>query len=101
MSLATMATALAPSVQNLIQRNPTLNTIFATFNQAATYENPAISSSSSKVKIVGTDGLAPNIDAIRKGSSRIANVSYVPSSYLGWLSATIRSRVRSSASRRA
>ncbi len=86
MSLATMATALAPSVQNLIQRNPTLNTIFATFDQAATYENPAVSSSSSKVKIVGTDGLSPNVDAIRKGSAQIADVSYVPAPYLGWLS---------------
>jgi ribose transport system substrate-binding protein len=85
MSLATMATALAPSVQNLIQRNPTLNTIFATFDQAATYENPAVSSSSSKVKIVGTDGLSPNVDAIRKGSAQIADVSYVPAPYLGWL----------------
>ena len=86
MSLATMATALAPSVQNLIQRNSTLNTIFATFDQAATYENPAVTSSSSKVKIVGTDGLAPNIDAIRKGTAQIADVSYVPAPYLGWLS---------------
>ena len=48
MSLATMATALAPSVQNLIQRNSTLNTIFATFDQAATYENPAVTSSSAR-----------------------------------------------------
>lgn len=86
MSLATMATALAPSVQNLIQRTPKLTTIFATFDQAATYENPAVSSSSSKVKIVGTDGLAPNIDSIRKGSAQIADISYVPAPYLGWLS---------------
>jgi ribose transport system substrate-binding protein len=86
MSLATMATALAPSVQNLIQRTPNLNTIFATFDQVATYEQPAVASSSSKVKIIGTDGLPPNIDSIRTGKAQIADVAFVPPAYMAWLS---------------
>jgi ribose transport system substrate-binding protein len=86
MSLATMATALAPNVESLIERNPKLNTIFATFDQAATYEIPAVQQSGGgKVKIVGTDGLPPNVDAIRKGEAQIADIAYVPPEYLGWL----------------
>lgn len=85
MALATMATTLAPSVQSLIQRNPNLNSIFATFDQAATYEQPAVASSGSKVKIIGTDGLPPNVNSIRAGDAQIADVAFVPPQYLGWL----------------
>jgi ribose transport system substrate-binding protein len=85
MALATMATTLAPSIQSLIQTHPSLNAIFDTFDQAATYEQPAVASSGSKVKIIGTDGLPPNIDSIRKGGAQVADVAFVPPAYLGWL----------------
>lgn len=85
MKLAQMATALGPSTQSLIQRNPSLNIIFATFDQAATYQIPAVEQSGSKAKIVGTNGLPENLAQVRKGSAQIADVSYVPPAYFGWL----------------
>jgi ribose transport system substrate-binding protein len=85
MALATMATTLAPSVQSLIQTHSNLNAIFATFDQAATYEQPAVASSGSKVKIIGTDGLPPNVDSVRSGGAQVADVAFVPPAYLGWL----------------
>lgn len=86
MKLATMATDLGPSVQSLLQRNQDINVIFATFDQAATYEAPAVQQSGSKAKIIGTNGLPPNIDSIRKGGAQVADVSYVPPEFMGWLS---------------
>ena len=86
MALATMATASAPAIQSVLQRNPNLNSIFATFDQAATYESPAVKSSGSSAKIIGTDGLPPNVDEVRSGGPQIADIAYVPPAYTGWLS---------------
>jgi ribose transport system substrate-binding protein len=85
MKLATMATELGPSTQSLIQRNPDLNIVFSTFDQAATYQIPAVEQSGSDVKIVGTNGLPENLDQVRRGGPQIADVSYVPTDYFGWL----------------
>ncbi len=85
MKLGTMATELGPETQSLIQRNPDLNIIFSTFDQAATYQIPAVDQSGSDAKIVGTNGLPENLDQVRKGSAQIADISYVPTQYFGWL----------------
>jgi ABC-type sugar transport system substrate-binding protein len=85
MKLPEMATKLGPNTQSLIQRNPDLNMIFATFDQAAIYEIPAVKASGSDVKIVGTNGLPENLDFMRKGEVQIADVSYAPTDYYGWL----------------
>jgi ribose transport system substrate-binding protein len=83
--LAEMATALGPSTQTLIQRNPDLNVFFATFDQAATYQIPAIEQSGSDAKIVGTNGLEENLKAVKDGSPQVADVAYVPPEFFGWL----------------
>lgn len=83
--LATMATELAPSTQSLIQRNPDLNTLFATFDQLATYQIPAAEQSGTDVKIVGTNGLPENLKAVKEGSPQVADIAYVPPEYFGWL----------------
>ena len=83
--LGTMATELAPSTQSFIQRNQDLNTIFATFDQAATYQIPAVEQAGTDVKIVGTNGLEENLKAVKDGSPQVADVAYVPPDYFGWL----------------
>jgi ribose transport system substrate-binding protein len=83
--LGEMATDLGPSTQSLIQRNPDLTTLFATFDQAATYEIPAVEQSNSDVKIVGTNGLVENLKQVQSGSPQVADVAYVPPQFLGWL----------------
>lgn len=83
--LATMATELAPGTQTLIQSNPDLNTIFATFDQLATYQIPAVDQSGADVKIVGTNGLPENLKSVKDGTSQVADIAYVPPDYFGWL----------------
>jgi ribose transport system substrate-binding protein len=85
MKLAEMATALAPSTQSLIQRNPDLNTVFATFDSAAIYEIPAVDRSKADVKIIGTNGNPENLAQVRKGSAQVADIAYVPTQFYGWL----------------
>jgi len=68
--------------------------VFATFDQVATYEQPAVAQSSSKVKIIGTDGLPPNLDSIRTGKAQIADVAFVPPAYMAWLSLDQVARAR-------
>lgn len=85
LQLAEMATALGPSTQTLIQRNPDLNVFFATFDQAAMYQIPAIEQSGSDAKIVGTNGLVENLKAVQAGSPQVADIAYVPPEFFGWL----------------
>jgi ABC-type sugar transport system substrate-binding protein len=85
MQLGTMATELAPNTQSFIQRNQDLNTIFATFDQAATYQIPAVEQAGTDTKIVGTNGLEENLKAVKDGSPQVADVAYVPPDYFGWL----------------
>ncbi len=84
MSLATMATALGPATQTLLQREPGLNALLVTFDTAAFYMAPAIAQTGHHVLLVSTDGLPENLDLIREGK-QAADISYPPAQYAGWL----------------
>lgn len=84
MSLATMATALGPATQTLLQREPELNALLVTFDTAAFYMAPAIAQTGHHVTLVSTDGLPENLDLVREGK-QAADVSYPPAEYAGWL----------------
>jgi ribose transport system substrate-binding protein len=83
-SLATMATAAAPTVESALQRNPSTNAVLAMFDGLATYLQPSISASSSKALLISTDGNAQNLDAVRKGT-QASDLAYAPTNYQGYL----------------
>ena len=86
MSLGTMATQLGSSIQSLLQRSPRMNAVIATFDSAALYMVPAIEQTGRDVPIIiATNGLPENLDLVRQGTAQIADVSYPPAEYTGWL----------------
>jgi ribose transport system substrate-binding protein len=85
MSLATMATELGSSIQSLLQRKQDVGVVISTFDTAAMYMAPAIKQTGRPVKLVSTNGLPENLDMVRQGSSQVADISYPPPEYTGWL----------------
>ncbi len=83
MSLATMATSLQSQTSSLLLRDPTINLVISTFDSAATYMSPAVATAN--LKLIATNGLTANLDSVRTGGTQIADVSYPPAEYNGWI----------------
>lgn len=83
MSLATMATSLQSQTSSLLLRDQTINIAISTFDSAATYMAPAVATAN--LKLIATNGLAANLDSVRTGGTQIADVSYPPAEYNGWI----------------
>lgn len=83
MSLATMATQLQTQTARFLLRDKTINVAISTFDTAATYMAPAVANA--KLKLISTNGLSANLTSVRTTGPQIADVSYPPGEYVGWL----------------
>jgi ribose transport system substrate-binding protein len=81
---ATLATSVGPLTQTVLERNPNINYMVATFDGLATYMVPAIQAVGSKVKVVGHDGVQENLQFIKKGQVQVADYAFPPNPSIGW-----------------
>lgn len=85
--IPTFTTSVAPVVINAIQRDPKLEWIAPTFDYLCTFLVPAIEAAgyANKVKVISHDGNPSNIDYIKKKEVQVADISFTPAEYQGWL----------------
>lgn len=83
--LATFATKLGPQVSNYVRRKPKTAYVQVAFDSMITFVGPALSSSGSKVKLIGHDGTANVLDQIRKDSGPTkVTMAFPPTPWIGW-----------------
>lgn len=83
LNIATMATKLQTQTASLLLRDSSINMAIATFDSAATYMAPAVAKAN--IKLIGTNGLPANLTMIRTTGVQVADVSYPPAEYNGWI----------------
>lgn len=83
--VAQMATNLQRTTQTLLRRDPKIEWVLPTYDAQGLYIVPGIKSAglASKVKVVGSDAVASNLDLVVKGDVQVADVGE-PDVWSGW-----------------
>lgn len=83
--VAQMATNLQRTTQTLLRRDPKIEWVLPTYDAQGLYTVPGIKSAglASKVKVVGSDAVASNLDLVAKGDVQVADVGE-PDVWSGW-----------------
>lgn len=96
--LATIATEVGPQASNVVRRNPELDYIFPAFDSLVTFIEPAVERTGWEGKILGHDGVAASLDAIRedRGLQKVT-MAFPPEAWIGWATADQISRIAAGA----
>ncbi|MET0448645.1 MAG: substrate-binding domain-containing protein [Aeromicrobium sp.] len=85
MDIANLATALPTQVQSLLKRNPEINYLALGFDAIASYVGSSATRINPDIKMIGNNGLTPNMKDIIDGGVQEADLTYPPNEYVGWL----------------
>lgn len=83
--VATIGTELQRTTQTLLRRDPKIAWVLPTYDAQAIYVVPGIKSAglAHKVKVVGSDAVAANLDLVAKNDVQVADVGE-PDVWSGW-----------------
>jgi ribose transport system substrate-binding protein len=85
LDLGKFSNTLTAEVQTEVRRKPNTNYVFPVLDAAVPFVDAGLRGLSDEIKVVSHDGVAQNLSAMRKGSSRqLADMSFAPAAALGW-----------------
>jgi ribose transport system substrate-binding protein len=83
--LATLATKLGPQVSTAVRRNPDTNYVQMAFDSTIPLVEPSLARGGGDVKVLGHDGTAFVLDAIRKDAAPTkATMAFPPEKWIGY-----------------
>ena len=82
--LANAATDLPQKVQTEMTRDANTDYIFTAWDSGVTFVEPTVAMKNPNAKILGRDGIASSLDAIRSGKGQDVTVAAPPEAWLGW-----------------
>ncbi|MFD6897223.1 substrate-binding domain-containing protein [Rhodococcus sp. NPDC060086] len=84
-ALANAATDLPQKLATAMKRNPDTGYVLTNWDSGVTFIEPAVAMTNPDARILGRDGIATSLDAIRSDKGQDVTVAAPPEAWLGWV----------------
>ncbi|WP_455902073.1 substrate-binding domain-containing protein [Rhodococcus gordoniae] len=84
-ALANAATDLPQKLETAMKRNPDTGYVLTNWDSGVTFAEPTVAMTNPDARILGRDGIATSLDAIRSGKGQDVTVAAPPEAWLGWV----------------